>query len=134
MRGSRVAVTVLKNQLESINKTNQLNDEISYTVTYNEMTGEILINDGVVKKTNLGSLVDSVFAYLHKNSNRKITISELKKATKKNIKDLPKVIENAGFTGTRLKAFFGRVSKDVVYFKPQVTKSDLEKLGITSLD
>ncbi len=115
-------------------KPTQLNEEIAYTVTYNAMTGEILLNDKIIKKTNLGSLVDVIFAYLHKNPDRKITLAELKKATKKDIKDLPKVIENAGFTGNRLKAFFGRVSKDAVYFKPQISKTDLDKLGITSLD
>ncbi len=111
----------------------ELKNEVSYTVTFNEMTGEILINDKVFKKTNLDSLADSVFTFLHKNPNRKITIGELKKATGKPIKDLPKVIENAGFTGNRLRAFF-RVGKDAIYFRPQVTKADLEKLNISSLD
>lgn len=119
---------------ENKSKENISSDAVLYTASYNEMTGEILINDTVVKKTNLDSLVDKLFSYLDKNPNRKITLNELKKATKKDIKDLPKVIESAGFTGNRLKAFFGRVSKTTVYFRPQITKADLKKLRITSLD
>jgi len=118
---------------ENKGKGGHSNNETFYTVAYNEMTGEILINDKVFKKTNLDSIVDNVFTFLNKNPNRKITISELKKATGKTIKDLPKVIENAGFTGNKLRAFF-RVSKDAIFFRPQITKTDLEKRNITSLD
>jgi len=120
---------IYKNQC----KDDRCNDEILYTVTYNEMTGEILINNKILKKTNLDSLTDNIFAYLNKNPNRKIKLDELQEATRETIRDLPKVIENAGFTGNLLRTFF-RVSKTAVHFRPQITKVDFEKLNIDSLD
>ncbi len=110
-----------------------LGNEIRYTVTYNEMTGEISINSKVFKKTNFDSLTDNLFTFLSKNPNRKIMIEELRKATGKTITDLPKIIENAGFTGNLLRAFF-RVSKEAIYFRQHVTKADLENLNISSLN
>lgn len=126
-----------KKEIAKIHKNgygeNNLNDKILYAVTYNEMTGEILINNRVFKKTNLDSLTDNIFAYLNKNPNRKIKIDEIQKAIEKNIKDLPKVIENAGFTGNLLRTFF-RVSKTAIHFRQQITKTDFKKLNIDPLD
>lgn len=118
---------------KNLNNDNSSNDKILYNVTYNEMAGEILINNKVFKKTNLGSLTDNIFAYLNKNPNRKIKIDELREATEETIRDLPKVIENAGFTGNLSRTFF-RVSKTAIFFRQQITKIDFKKLNIDLLN
>jgi len=128
---------LFKNKISEIHKNqckdDRFNDEILYTVTYNEMTGEILINNKIIKKTNLNSLTDNIFSYLIKNPNRKIKIDELQESTGETIRDLPKVIENAGFTGNLLRTFF-RVSKTAVHFRQQITKAAFKKLNIDPLD
>lgn len=123
----------IENVYEKMSNGDHPDNKIIYIITYNEMTGEIRINDKVIKKTNFDSITDNLFTYLNINPNRKITLNELQEATGKTINNLPKAIENAGFTGNRLRAFF-RVSSGVIYFKPQITKTDLEKLNISSLD
>lgn len=110
----------------------RLNNTTLYTLTYNEMTGEILINNKVFRKTQLDSDVDCVFKYLAKNPNRIISIEEIKKGSEKEIKNLPKIIERAGFTGNFLRTFF-RVSKSSIYFRHQLTRGDFMKLNIPRL-
>lgn len=107
--------------------------EVIYEITYNDNIGEIYLNKFLFSKVRYNSENETVFAYLFKNPNRKITKKEFKEKTEHSIgKSFHKIVENLGFSGDLRKAFF-MVSEQAIFFRNPVTKKDLDNLGIYQL-
>lgn len=113
---------------------NDNDKEISYKITYNEKTREIIINDlFLLSKPDFDSENEKFFSYIYKNPNKKILLKDLKneigEPLKKNVHN---ILNDLGFKGTFLKAFFS-VSKTAIIFRNTIQKNDLEELKIDLL-
>ena len=104
-----------------------------YEVKYTQAR-EILINGFLLAKLDFNSENDNVFDHLYKNPNKTVSITELEKR----LGDAPlkksphKIVENLGFTQALKKAFFD-ISKGAIRFRKQITRSELQELGIAWL-
>lgn len=121
-------------QNDIIIEKNDKDKEISYKITYNEKTREIIINDlFLLSKPDFDSENEKFFSYIYKNPNKKILLKDLKneigEPLKKNVHN---ILNDLGFKGTFLKAFFS-VSKTAIIFRNTIQKNDLEELKIDLL-
>jgi len=108
------------------------NVTIVYEVKYTPAR-EILINGFLLAKLDFARENDNVFDYLYKNPNKTVSISELEKQLGEPLRKLPsKIVENLGFAGELKKVFFD-ISKSSIRFRKQITRSQLQELGIAWL-
>lgn len=111
-----------------------INDSsIALNISYTD-ANEILINDlFLLSRPDYDSENEVVFEFLYHHPNKKHTVAEMTDALGRTIGKSPhKIVENLGFTGN-IKRIFMQVTKDAICFKNPITKTDLEKLGITKL-
>ena len=110
-------------------------DEILYAITFDDMKGEVLLNDKIrLSKPNFGTENEVVMGYLISHPNKKITKKEIQEEQKITIgKDFHKIVENLGFTGP-LKDTFFRISASCIIFRNPIRKDDFNKLGISPLN
>jgi len=102
-------------------------DDIIYEVKYSE-TREIFINNFLLAKPDFNRENEIVFSYVYSRPNQRISKLKIEKESKTRLlKNLPKIVENLGFTGDR-KIFFD-VSSEGILFRNPITKQKLEELG-----
>ncbi|MDD5237344.1 MAG: hypothetical protein PHU96_00070 [Candidatus Omnitrophica bacterium] len=106
--------------------------EVVYEIKYSE-NGEIFLNNFLFATVQFDGENETVFKYLFKHPNKKITKAEFKEKAGYSIgKPLHKIVDNLGFTGNLRKAFF-HVSEKAILFRNPLTKKELEKLNIPQL-
>lgn len=106
--------------------------DIVYEVRYADQERTITVNGFPLAKPNFDSENDNVFNYLFRNPNRKIGREELEKECLGGSplrKDLHKIVENLGFTGSLRKLFF-EVSKASIHFRNPIRIKELKDMGI----
>ncbi|MFH1827028.1 MAG: hypothetical protein ABH812_01170 [bacterium] len=120
---------ILQPQISTLNKSSDILFEITYTDGR-----EVLLNKYIlIANPDFESENDQVFDYLMKNPRRTIKLEEIEDKIGNNLaKSLHKIIENLGFSGDLRKIFFN-VSKNAIYFRNPVTKTDLQKLGMSRI-
>lgn len=112
-------------------KTNP--QEIAYEVKYSETSREIIINGFLVGKPDFNRENEIVFTYVYKHPNERLSKLKIEKDNSvRLLKDLPKIVENLGFTGELKKAFF-EVSTEGILFRNPVTRKVLNELRIEHL-
>lgn len=110
----------------------KLQREVVYEIRYSE-NGEIFLNNFLFGKVQFNGENETVFSYLFKHPNKRITKAEFKEKAGYSVgKPLHKIVDNLGFTGNLRKAFF-IVSEQAILFRNPLTKKELEKLNIPPL-
>jgi hypothetical protein len=120
----------------SINKFIKFLQELSFLPRFSirlKKNREIVLNDKyLMRKPNFGSFNSEIFEYLYYHSNKKITMSTLKKNVKVEFKSaLRQVVRDLRFTGELKKIFFNNVSEDAIEFNNNVLQRDIDKIGIS---
>ena len=121
-------------QEDTVIEKNDEGEEISYRITYNEKVREIIINDWfLLSKPDFNSENEKFFTYIFKNPNKKILLKEIENVIGEQLrKNIHSILNDLGFKGTLLKAFFN-VSNTAIFFRNPVKKIDLEELKISLL-
>jgi hypothetical protein len=105
--------------------------EIVYRITYTFDRRILLNKDILISHPNLLSENDLVFKYVYDNPNRQILRDEIEKEIKmKLLKNIPKIIDNLGFTRDLRRVFFSNSNEKQFYFRNPITREDLDNLGI----
>src|SRR3989344_185029 len=93
---------------------------------------EIWINDYLISKPHAVGKNMSFFEYLISNPNTEILRKKLPKILGEDTanKKFSKILNDIGFKGEILKAFFPKRGKGSLFFTPKINSKDLEKRGI----
>lgn len=93
---------------------------------------EIWVNDYLLSKPHGAGKNFSFFEYIHQYPNQAIHRNELPDSLQKEIsgRRFSKILNELGFKGEILRAFFPERGKSVIHYRPEVTKEQLEKDGI----
>ena len=108
------------------------NSDIVFEINYTTSREILLNNVFQIARPDFDRENDLVFQFLYDNPNKTFTIEEIEGKLGKLTKPLHKIVENLGFNGDLRKVFMS-VSKTAICFKNPVTKSDLERLGISRI-
>lgn len=124
-----IAKDYQKNQEDK--KVNE--DAIVYEVKYSEKNREILINGFLLAKPDFNRENEIVFTFVYKHANERLTKRKIEIDNDiRLLKELPKIVENLGFTGDLKKVFFD-VSSEGILFRNPITRKDLDELKIIVL-
>jgi len=102
-----------------------------FWISYSEKGRKIMLNDqALISKPDFASENETVFSFVWKNQNKKLSRDEIEKANNIKLKkSLYQIVNDLGFKGTLRELFFN-VSKNAITFYNPITKQDIEERKI----
>lgn len=122
-------------EVETKDSELELADERVLWIIYPDTTREVWLNDcfgqqRLLSKQYFNSINRSVFAFLHKNAQKIITLTYLlERGINLKNKPLHKVVAELGFKG-KLKKLFFDVSKNDILFRKSITRKELNEANV----
>lgn len=102
--------------------------KVLYSINYNEMSGELSVNDIIIKKFQIGRQIESNVEYIFNRSDGSIIKFNELPYQGKNVHDM---INQFGFNNTtELKKAFFEINGDDITFHKTITTNDITKRGL----
>lgn len=104
-------------------------NKVIYELSF-KMSGELLINNTVIKQTRAGLVPDILLFEAFKNKNKEIRTPNL------GTRSISAVLSDVGISGNIKKMFFPKASKNIVLLRPCITQQIInnEKIDTKEID